>query len=165
MKNIFFLSLVVVLAFLSCRNDDLEVQQIDQILQVYIDSAGQDMLNSNLKGGYTNISMNDVYGITDNAPVSFSQKKDADTISYIEYVAGSRRVLVDSATSQKIYESKIALAMTKVINDYTKYAINDTMIIHYNSSPTLFQVAKVWYNGQLKFTKIQDQPNIVKIVK
>lgn len=165
MKNIFFLSLVVVLAFLSCRNDDLEVQQIDQILQVYIDSAGQDMLNSNLKGGYTNISMNDVYGITDSAPVSFSQKKDADTISYIEYVAGSRRVLVDSATSQKIYESKIALAMTKVINDSTKYAINDTMIIHYNSSPTLFQVAKVWYNGQLKFTKVQDQPNIVKIVK
>ncbi len=165
MKNIFFLSLVVVLAFLSCRNDDLEVQQIDQILQVYIDSAGQDMLNSNLKGGYTNISMNDVYGITDSAPVSFSQKKDADTISYIEYVAGSRRVLVDSATSQKIYESKIALVMTKVINDSTKYAINDTMIIHYNSSPTLFQVAKVWYNGQLKFTKVQDQPNIVKIVK
>lgn len=165
MKNIFFLSLVVVLAFLSCRNDDLEVQQIDQILQVYIDSAGQDMLNSNLKGGYTNISMNDVYGITDSAPVSFSQKKDADTISYIEYVAGSRRVLVDSATSQKIYESKIALAMTKVINDSTKYAINDTMIIHYNSSPTLFKVAKVWYNGQLKFTKVQDQPNIVKIVK
>lgn len=165
MKNIFFLFLVVLLAFLSCRNDDLEVQQIDQILQVYIDSAGQDMLNSNLKGGYTNISMNDVYGITDSAPVSFSQKKDADTISYIEYVAGSRRVLVDSATSQKIYESKIALAMTKTINDSTNYSINDTMIIHYNSSPTLFQVAKVWYNGQLKFTKVQDQPNIVKIVK
>ncbi|MCB4234233.1 hypothetical protein LDL59_01505 [Kaistella anthropi] len=53
----------------------MEVQQIDRILQVYIDSAGQDMLNSNLKGGYTNISMNDVYGITDNAPVSFNQKK------------------------------------------------------------------------------------------
>ena len=165
MKNIFFLFLVVLLAFLSCRKDDLEVQQIDQILQVYIDSAGQDMLNSNLKGGYTNISMNDVYGITDNAPVSFNQKKDADTISYIEYVAGSRRVLVDSSASQKIYESKIALAMTKVINDSTNYSINDTMIVHYNSSPTLFQVANVWYNGQLKFTKVQDQPNIVKIVK
>lgn len=165
MKNIFFLSLVVLLAFLSCRKDDVEVQQIDQILQVYIDSAGQDMLNSNLKGGYTNISMNDVYGITDNAPVSFNQKKDADTISYIEYVAGSRRVLVDSSASQKIYESKIALAMTKKINDSVSFSINDTMIVQYNSSPQLFQVSKVWYNGQLKFTKVQDQLNIVKIVK
>lgn len=165
MKNIFFLFLVVLLAFLSCRKDDVEVQQIDQILQVYIDSAGQDMLNSNLKGGYTNISMNDVYGITDNAPVSFNQKKDADTISYIEYVAGSRRVLVDSSASQKIYESKIALAMTKKINDSVSFSINDTMIVQYNSSPQLFQVSKVWYNGQLKFTKVLDQPNIVKIVK
>lgn len=165
MKNIFFLFLVVLLAFLSCRKDDLEVQQIDQILQVYIDSAGQDMLNSNLKGGYTNISMNDVYGITDNAPVSFSQKKDADTISYIEYVAGSRRILVDSSASTKIFESKIALAMTKKINDSVSFSINDTMVVQYNSSSQLFQVAKVWYNGQLKFTKVQDQPNIVKIVK
>lgn len=138
MKNIFFLFLVVLLAFLSCRKDDLEVQQIDQILQVYIDSAGQDMLNSNLKGGYTNISMNDVYGITDNAPVSFNQKKDADTISYIEYVAGSRRVLVDSSASQKIYESKIALAMTKVINDSTNYSINDTIEHKFSDYFTIF---------------------------
>lgn len=165
MKNLFFLFLVAFLAFLSCRNDDVEVQQIDQILQVYIDSAGQDMLNSNLDGGYTSISMNDVYGITDSAPVSFNQKKDADTISYIEYVAGSRRILVDSSASTKIFESKIALAMTKKINDSVSFSINDTMIVQYNSSSQLFQVSKVWYNGQLKFTKVQDQPNIVKIVK
>ena len=75
MKNLFFLFLVAFLAFLSCRNDDVEVQQIDQILQIYIDSAGQDMLNSNLDGGYTSISMNDVYGITDSGKLYKISKK------------------------------------------------------------------------------------------
>lgn len=165
MKNLFFLFLIAFLAFLSCRNDDEEVQQIDQIIQFYIDSAGQDMLNTNLKNGYTNIKMNDVYGITDSAPVSFNQKKDTDTINYIEYLAGAKRIAIDSTASNKIYESKIALSMTKKINDSVNYSINDTMIVQYNSSPQIFQVSKVWYNGQLKFTKVQDQPNIVKIVK
>ena len=165
MKNFFFLSVVAFFAFLSCRTDDVEVQQIDQIIQLYIDSAGQDMLNTNLKNGYTNIKMNDVYGITDSAPVSFNQKKDTDTINYIEYLAGAKRIAIDSTASNKIYESKIALSMTKKINDSVNYSINDTMVVQYNSSPQLFQVAKVWYNGELKFTKVQDQPNIVKIVK
>ncbi|MCQ4035665.1 hypothetical protein [Kaistella montana] len=165
MKNFFFLSVVAFFAFLSCRSDDVEVQQIDQIIQLYIDSAGQDMLNTNLKNGYTNIKMNDVYGITDSAPVSFNQKKDTDTINYIEYLAGAKRIAIDSTASNKIYESKIALSMTKKINDSVNYSINDTMVVQYNSSPQLFQVAKVWYNGELKFTKVQDQPNIVKIVK
>jgi len=165
MKNFFFLSVVAFFAFLSCRSDDVEVQQIDQIIQLYIDSAGQDMLNTNLKNGYTNIKMNDVYGITDSAPVSFNQKKDTDTINYIEYLAGAKRIAIDSTASNKIYESKIALSMTKKINDSVNYSINDTMVVQYNSSPQLFQVAKVWYNCELKFTKVQDQPNIVKIVK
>lgn len=165
MKNLFFLSIFCFFAALSCRNDDVEVQQIDQIIQLYIDSAGQDMLNTNLESGYTNIQMNDVYGITDSAPVSFNQKKDADTVNYIEYLAGARRIAIDSSASNKVYESKIALSMTKKINDSVSYSINDTMTVQYNSSPQLFQVAKVWYNGELKFTKVQDQPNIVKIVK
>lgn len=164
MKNLFFLLIFCFFAALSCRND-VEVQQIDQIIQLYIDSAGQDMLNTNLESGYTNIQMNDVYGITDSAPVSFNQKKDADTINYIEYLAGARRIAIDSSASNKVYESKIALSMTKKINDSVSYSINDTMTVQYNSSPQLFQVAKVWYNGELKFTKVQDQPNIVKIVK
>ena len=92
MKNVFSLFAIAFFAFLSCRNDEATVQKIDQIIQLYIDSADQDMLNTNIKGGYTNARMNDVYGLTDTAPVNFSPKKDNDTVSYIEYIAGARRI-------------------------------------------------------------------------
>ena len=82
MKNVFFLSFLIIFALLSCRNDEAGVQKIDQIIRLYIDSAGQDMLNSNIQGGYTNIRMNDVYGLTDSAPVNFGTKKDQDTLSW-----------------------------------------------------------------------------------
>lgn len=165
MKNLFFLATVVFFTFLSCRNDDRSVQQIDQILNIYIDSAGQDMLNSKIAGSYINIQWNDINGLTDNSPVSFNNKKDADTLNYMEYLAGAKRIAIDSSGSSKTYESKIALALTKKVNDSTRKVSNDTMIIHYTSTPELFQVSNIWYNKILKFTKVQGQPNIVKITK
>ena len=165
MKNLFFILMVSFFAILSCRNDDRSVQQIDQILNIYIDSAGQDMLNNKIPGSYTNIQWNDVNGLTDNSSVSFNNKKDADTLNYLEYVAGAKRILIDSMGDQKTYESRIALALTKKINDSTSKVSNDTMIIHYNSTPELFQVSELLYNKILKFTKIQGQPNVVKITK
>lgn len=165
MKNLFFLAMVGFFAFLSCRNNDDDVQRIDQILNLYIDSAGQDMLNSKIAGSYINLQLNDVYGLRDNAPVTFSNKKDADTLHYLEYIAGAERLTIDSTGDFKTYESKIALALTRKINDSTTAVANDTMIIHYSSSPQLFQVTKVWYNNLLRFTKVEDQPNIVKIQK
>lgn len=165
MKNLFFLMLVAFLGFISCRNDENDVQKIDQIMQLYIDSLGQDMLNVKLPGSYTTTSMNDVYGLTDNAPVTFSVKKDADTVSFIEYVAGAKRIRIDSTELSKTYESKIALTLIKSINDSVKRTTNDTMTIQYLSTPTLFEISKVWYNDVLQFTKVEGQPNVIKISK
>ena len=164
MKNVFFLTIIVFFAFLSCRSDDDSVQRIDQVVNLYIDSLGQDMLNSKVPGSYTNSRMNDVYGLTDNAPVSFTIKKDADTISYIEYLAGAKRIGIDSSGTSKTYESKVALFLTKKVNDSNRVT-NDTITIQYLSTPELFQVSKLWYNGVLQFTKVEGQPNTVKIVK
>lgn len=165
MKNLFFLMLVAFLGFISCRNDENDVQKIDQVMQLYIDSLGQDMLNVKLPGSYTTTSMNDVYGLTDNAPVTFSVKKDADTVSFIEYVAGAKRIRIDSTEFSKTYESKIALTLIKSINDSVKRTTNDTMTIQYLSTPTLFEISKVWYNDVLQFNKVEGQPNVIKISK
>ena len=164
MKNVFFLTIIIFFAFLSCRSDEDSVQRIDQVINLYIDSSGQDMLNSKVPGSYTNSRMNDVYGLTDNAPVSFTIKKDADTISYIEYLAGAKRIGIDSSGTSKTYESKVALFLTKKVNDSNRVT-NDTITIQYLSTPELFQVSKLWYNGVLQFTKVEGQPNTVKIVK
>ena len=165
MKNVFFTLLMVFFALISCRNDESDVQKIDQIIHLYIDSAGQDMLNSNILGSYVSVQGNDEYGLVDSAPVNFSNKKDADTVNYLEYLAGARRIGIDSVGEQKIYESKIALILTKRITNTTNAIINDTLTIQYTSTPTLFQVSKIYYNNILKFTKVEGEPNIVKITK
>ena len=165
MKNFFFFLMISFFGFLSCRNDENDVQNIDQVINLYIDSSGQDMLNTTIEGGYSNIRMNDVNGLLDVAPVSFSQKKDVDTINYLEYLAGARRILIDSTADFKTYESRISLLMTKKIDDSTNIDINDALKIQYYFSPQKFQVSKVWYNDVLVFTKVDGQPNIVKISK
>ena len=165
MKNVFFFSLLFSVALLSCRNDEDAVQKIDQVIRLYIDSTGQDMLNANIKGGYSNIRMNDVYGLTDSAPVNFSSKKDQDTVNFIEYIAGARRIGIDSAGNSKTYESRIALSYSKSLTDSTTTVVNDTMTVQYNFTPELFQVSKIFYNNVLQFTKVADEPNIVKIQK
>ena len=165
MKNAFFLSVLMSFALFSCRNDEDAVQKIDQVIRLYIDSAGQDMLNSNIKGSYSNIRMNDVYGLTDSAPVNFSTKKDQDTVNFIEYIAGARRIGIDSAGTSKTYESKIALIMSRSLPNAATAIVNDTMTIQYSFTPELFQVSKIWYNKTLRFTKVTGEPNIVKIQK
>ena len=165
MKNVFFIAVIGFFGFLSCRNDDLVVQQIDQVLNIYIDSAGQDMLNSTLANSYTTVQMNDVLGLTDNAPVSFNLKKSVDTINYVEYIAGARRLVIDSLRESKTYESRIALLLTKRLNDSMSTLQNDTMVIQYESTPEIFQISKVFYNRILQFTKVGNEPNIVKIQK
>ena len=157
--------MISLLLIISCRNDENSIQKIDQVLHLYIDSAGQDMLNSNIAGSYTNISWNDVYGLTDNSPISFSNIKDVDTVNYLEYLAGAKRRGIDSTIDSKTYESRIALLLTRKINDSTTTITNDTMVIQYKYTPEIFQVSKVWYNDILKFTKVGDEPNIVKISK
>jgi len=165
MKNLFFILMIGAFAVLSCRNEDENIQRIDQIIQLYIDSAGQDMLNSKIPGSYSDININDVYGSTDTAPVAFSLKKNADTVSYLEYVAAAKRITIDSTATFQIYESKLALQLTKKLNDSTNLVTNDTVKIQYQSTPEIFQVSKIWYNNQLKFTKTDQLLNVVKISK
>ncbi len=165
MKNLFFALVILGFGFLSCRHDDESLQRIDQNIHLYIDSAGQDMLNNKIPGSYISHTMNDVNGLTENAPVNASIVPDSDTIRYLDYLAGARRIVVDSLDDLKIYESEIALNLTKRINDSTNSIIRDTILIQYRSTPQLFEVSQVWYNGTLQFTKTEGQPNIVKIHK
>ncbi|MGC4128191.1 MAG: hypothetical protein QM564_01230 [Bergeyella sp.] len=166
MKNIFFGSLIVFFAFLSCGSEEPDGQYIDQIVHLYIDSAGQDMLNSNISGSYTAVTMNDEYGTTDSAPVSVSIKSDADTVRYIEYVAGAKRILVDSSdVNNKIYQSKISLTLTRKVNDTLNSTFSDILILNYRYTPDVFQLQEAYYNNQLVFTKTAGQPNIVKVIK
>ena len=166
MKNVNFLTVIIFFAFLSCRSDEGSVQRIDQVINLYIDSLGQDMLNSNIPGSYLNIQGNDVYGLADSSPVNFSNKKDADTINYIEYLAGAKRILIDSSdVNAKIYQSKITFILTKKLTDSTTSTFNDNLILNYVMKPEYFRIENAWYNNKLVFTKVDGQPNIIKISK
>lgn len=165
MKNIFYILIAGYFSFLSCRGSDEDVQQIDQVIHLYIDSAGIDMLNAKIPAAYSDIKINDVNGLTDIAPVSFSLRKNSDTVNYIEYVAAARRILVDSAGTNKTYESKLALAFSKRNGASTPRVITDTLRIRYQSTPELFQVSQIWFNNILKFTKTEPFINVVKVTK
>lgn len=167
MKNIAFGILVTFFILLSCRGDDDSIQRIDQIFNLYIrSSTGQDLLNARRPGSYTTVTMNDINGVADNAPVNFSLRAAADSIVYIEYIAGARRVTIDSISPEnRTYESAIALALTRRVNDTVDIVTNDTLRIRYRWVPTVFEVSQVFYNNQLVFTKQPNVPNVITIVK
>lgn len=159
-KNIFFLLLMIGSLAISCRNPNDDLQFIDQKVQIFIDSAGQDMLNAKIPNSYTTIILNDVYGATDIAPISLNLKKTSDTISYIEYLAGAKRI----ATSENNYQSKIALQLRKKVGNNT-VTTNDTLTLNYTMSPELFQINNALYNGVTVFNKTAGTDNIIKIFK
>lgn len=165
MKNLLSGLFIILFAILSCRSDEEGLQQIDQVLHFYIDSVGQDMLNSNIAGSYRNPRFNDVYGAVDNSPVSFTLRKDNDTLSYLEYVAGARRIGIDSLGITKIYESRIALAFDKPVTDSTVVTVNDTIVLQYSSTPEWFQISRVFYNGEEVSFRKDGETNIVEIKK
>ena len=166
MKNAVFGAFILFLALSSCRNDEFDYQRIDQVLNLYIDSARIDMLNSQLPNAYSSVSANDVYGLTDTAPVPIAVSKDKDTINYIEYISGAKLKLIDSSNiNSKIYESKIALIINRKLNDSVNSRFTDTLRLNYVLRSDLFQVQKAWYNNQLVFTKVEGQPNIIKVSK
>ena len=166
MKNLFFAILVISAAVVSCRSDDDSVQKIDQVVHLYIDSAGTDMLNSKIKNTYQSVKMNDVNGFTDTAPVTSTQTFGKDSIYYLEYVSGARKILVDSSVvDAKIYQSKIALIFTKKNQDSTLSTFSDTLKLNYLSKPDIFKIDKIWYNNKpVSFEKVADA-NLIKIVK
>ena len=169
MKNAFFAILIIFAALISCRGDEESVQKMDQILHIYIDSAGKDMLNNTIEGSYQTVVMNDEYGITDTAPVQFSLKYDKDSLRYIEYVSGARRIGIDSSdVNSKIYQSEIELILTqKKTNSTTTTTstFSDVLVLNYALKPEVFRIEKAWYNNNLVFTKQDGQPNIIKVTK
>lgn len=168
MKKSVFGIFIASLALLSCSNDDDSLQKIDQILHFYYkNNAGQDVIVPNKIGSYTNITMNDALAETDNAPVAFALKTTLDSINYIEYLAGATRKLYSGGESDdRMYHSQIKVTLTQKLTDSTYSApINDTLDIYYRWRPSAFEVSKVYYNKELKFTKNSQEANVVTIVK
>lgn len=168
MKNIFFALMIFGLLFISCRGNEDSLQQIDQIVNLYIkDAAGKDLLNNKLAGTYNSVKLLDLNGLTDQVPISsFSLKKNLDTVNYIDYDSGAKRILQDSLSPvSKTYRSDFIVSLTKNIDSANTITTQDTVKIEYSWTPTLFQISKFYYNRKLVFTKVPDQPNIITIIK
>ncbi|WP_417428611.1 hypothetical protein [Halpernia sp.] len=168
MKNTLFIFLIVSFFVVSCRGNDEDVQQIDQVINLYIkDVSGKDLLNSKLAGTYNNVQFLDLNGTRDLVPInSFSLKKDSDTVNFLDYDSGAVRVLIDSLNPEnKTYHSDFIISLTKKIDATNSIIDLDTIKIEYSWTPTLFQISKLYYNKTLKFTKVSGQPNIITITK
>jgi hypothetical protein len=168
MKNIFFTLIIFGLFFISCRGNDDDLQQIDQVVNLYVkDASGKDLLNTNLSGTYTNIQFLDLNGLTVQVPISsFSLKKNADTVNYIDYDSGAVRLLQDSVNADnKTYRSDFIIKLTKNIDATSAITTQDTIKIEYSWTPTLFQISKFYLNKKLIFTKVSGEPNHITIIK
>ncbi|MCJ8154519.1 hypothetical protein MKJ01_12165 [Chryseobacterium sp. SSA4.19] len=167
MRNIIFGFLVIFCAFLSCKTDDEDVRRVDQILNIYMkNGTGRDLFHNKKDVSYFTYSMNDVNGIKDLSPVSSSLKATGDSTLFIEYIAGARRVGLDTLNpDNKTYRSVITLSLVKRLNNTILDTINDKLEIQYRMTPAVFEVSKVYYNDTLRFTKQDDAPNVVTIVK
>jgi hypothetical protein len=155
-----------ILLLFSCQRDEGEIQDIDQVLKLYMENAGgQDLLNNKIPGSFTNVSLLDILSVKDQLPISgYSLLKDSDTATYLDYPAGAIRLKLDSLSNdnEQIYYSQFIIRLTEkdvLIPD------DDTIKIEYSSTASLFQISRLWYNGVLKFTKVKGKPNTVKIVK
>lgn len=168
MKPNIFTFLIAIFLLLSCQRDEVETQAIDQVLTLYMKSAtNPDLLNSKIPGSFTSVRLLDNLGERDLIPISgYSLVKDADTLTYIDYPAGAIRLKIDSLSNddEQTYYSQFVLELTRTENSIVR-TYNDIIKIEYKSTPSLFQISKLWYNGLLTFTKTQGQPNIVTIVK
>ncbi|NML58523.1 hypothetical protein [Chryseobacterium cheonjiense] len=167
MKNIFFGILIIFCAFLSCRTGDDDVQNIDQILNIYMkNKAGRDLFHQKKDFTYFTYSFNDTNGDKDVSPVNSSLRATADSTLFIEYIAGAKRVGVDSLNpDNKIYRSDIKVTLIKRLNNTILDTIQENLKIEYRMTPSLFEVSKVYYNDTLRFTKQAGSPNVVTIVK
>jgi len=168
MRNIIFGFVIIFFAFLSCRSgDDEEIRKIDQILNIYMkNDLGRDLFHKKNDTTYFTYFMTDVNGVADNTPVSSSLKATADSTLYIEYLAGAKRVGLDTIDpNNKTYHSVITLSLVKRLNNTILDTINDRLEIQYRMTPSVFEVSKVYYNDTLRFTKQPGGLNVVTIVK
>lgn len=165
LKNIIFAFILILFFTISCRKNNGSTQQINQVVHIYIDSLGKDMLNTKLSGTYTAVSLKDIGGVYDQTAVSYNLKKNTDTVNYIEYVSGAKRNLLDSTSPYlKYYKSDMVLRLTKTVNSVSKTTI-DTVEVQYSWTPSLFQVSKIIYNKVSKPITVNGATNTVHIVK
>lgn len=165
MKNAFLLLLFSLVFIISCRGNDDEVQQVDQVLNIYYkDAAGRDLLSADLPDSYSAVQFLDLNGERDLVPItSFTIQKNTLDINYIEYLAGAVRVPQDTTdANNKIYRSDFIVNLSRKTADTID---QDTVKIEYVLRPDLFQVSKFFYNGRLQFSKTPGQPNVINITK
>jgi hypothetical protein len=167
MRNVIFGILVVFFALLSCRSEEDDIQKIDQVLNIYMKNGlGRDLFHKKKDTSYYTYAMNDVLGETDNAPVSSSLKMNPDSTFYIEYIAGAKRIGIDTLDpNNKIYHSVITVSLRKAVNNVAIDTIEEKLEIQYRLTPSVFEVSKVFYNDTLRFTKQPGASNVVTIVK
>ena len=131
------------------------------------DSAGQDLLNNKKTGSFTGYSVNDIFGTKDIAPVSVSLKMTADSLFYMEYLAGAKRRRLDSISPENpgtgtSYYSRMQITYTKSTNASDN--VVDTLEVQYRNTPTVFQVSKVLYNNVPVFSKDENAPTSINTV-
>ncbi|ASE63066.1 hypothetical protein EGY07_22030 [Chryseobacterium indologenes] len=157
--------LVAIFALVSCKSDDDSLQRIDQVLNIYMkNAAGQDLLNQKKPGSYTGYAVNDIFGTRDISPVTIPLRMTADSLFYMEYLAGAKRRRMDSISPDNpgtgnSYFSRMQITFTKSTN------VNDNVTgileVQYRNTPTLFQVSKVLYDGTEVFSKNADAPTSI----
>lgn len=166
-NNFFYITIFFLLLF-SCRGEDeSDLQKINQVVNIYMkNSSGTDLLNTNIKGGFTTVTAQDLNADKALQAISgVSVRKDKDTIAYIDYTSGAVKILKDTGSpNSKIYQSDFYINLSKIINKATVID-TDTLKIEYNWSPTLFEVSKIYYNGKLTSITKNGSVNTISIVK
>lgn len=168
MKIIFFVTVFLFTTLVSCTGNEDEVQQIDQVINLYYkDAAGKDLLNTNLDNTFSGIQFLDLNGERDLVSItSFSLRSTEDTINYIDYVDGAVRVLKDSTNpNMKTYQSDFIIQLSRTNSANVITTDQDTVRVEYSWTPQLFQISRFFYNGQEEFRKIAGEPNIITIIK
>lgn len=163
MRILAILSMLLVIS--SCRADEQPLQEIDQVIRFYVKNAkGQDLLNSKLPGSYKEVLLKDLGGERDQVPMGNADiKRNKDTLSYVEYIAGARRNLTDSISPDlKKYRSDILVQYRRSTADSTDA---DSMSVFYEWTPQLFRIDQIHYNGKKVFEKAPGNDNTFTIVK
>lgn len=148
MKWKVLLLIIFISVVFSCNREEMSIPKIEQVIRMYVkDTAGSDLLNSELPGSFTSVKFFDLKDVYDQTPVNtFNARQDNSGITFLEYTAGAKRILVDSVSpAQKTFLSEMAVVFTKSVNGQPVVE-TDTLSIEYSWTPELFTVSQIRYN-------------------
>ncbi|SDD86171.1 hypothetical protein [Riemerella columbipharyngis] len=164
MKKILIL-IILGVAVSSCRKENVPSQKIEQVLNIYVkNSTGKDLLNPKDSTNYISVSAVDLNADIDGVQVPLNIMQN-DSIYFLQYIAGARRILKDSLSKdEKTYSSDIVLSFNKNVNQQL-VSTTDTLGLEYFWSPSMFRLSDVKLNNvSLKKGK-SGNPTEVVIVK